>query len=635
MGVKDILKQPLVKICHHDYEKQVKDSTVSLREYRKLFERREAEENNKITDDIILLTAAEGRVKEGAISIFAHFFSQNPKAVLAYCDEAWDEAWDKEDDALPWFKPDWSPDTFLDHFYFGGLVAVRKSRLEEFSLLQKWSEAFAKESQTISMTEAALYAFCEEVIRAAGGFSKRCSGQESVLHVPQILFFREKGQNTSALWETVANKKESTMRTVLGSVSIVIPSKDHPELVENCIRSIQRTVQTVEPEIIVVDNGSDEKNRRKLEELAAELSFTYLYEPMEFHFSKMCNRGASKVHKEQVLFLNDDVEAIHPGWLEEMMTIAAREHVGAVGSKLLYPDGNRIQHAGVTNLPIGPVHKLQFLPDDVTYYDNYNRGARNVLAVTGACLLIRRELFLECGGMSEALAVAFNDVELCFRLYEKGYYSVVLQDKPLYHHESVSRGQDESREKWKRLMRERGILYSLHPKLEGKDPFYNIHLNRKGLDSRILPEYRMGQQRKETGSPVLAEAGKLDKAMEDACLLLRPEVCRSKDEKIELYGYSVVLGSDNALFRKELLMRKTEEPQELYRIPVQGQYRSDLEENMTDQKNVAMAGFWVEIEEKMLPAGTYEIGMYAVDRTSRLKLYYFSSRQIEVRECEK
>lgn len=631
MGVKDILKQPLVQICHHDYEQQVKKRQIRLLEYAKRFQQMETEENNKITDDIVLLASASGRVQEGAKSVFAQFFAHHPEAVLAYCDEAWD----KEEDAFPWFKPDWSPDTFSDHFYFGSLVAVRRSKLEALSLMQTWSEGLKEEAQTVRMTAEELYAFCEEVIQAGGGFAKHCSGQEMVLHVPQLLFWRQEQQEASVLWENMPCKRESVEGTVTSSVSIVIPSKDHPKLVENCIRSIQRTVQTAEIEILVIDNGSNEKNRKKLEELAETLSFTYLYEPMDFHFSKMCNLGAARANKEHVLFLNDDVEAIYPGWLEEMVAVARREHVGAVGSKLLYPDGKRIQHAGVTNLPVGPVHKLQFLPDDVTYYDSYNRGARNVLAVTGACLLMRRELFLECSGMSEDLAVAFNDVELCFRLYEKGFYSVVLQDKPLYHHESVSRGQDESTEKWQRLMREREILYRLHPALEGKDPFYNIHLNKRGLDSRILPEYRMGQQKKETGSPVLMEQKNMDRAVEDACLLLRPEICQSKEGKIELYGYGVILGSDNALFSKGLLLRKLDEKQKVYYALVQGQYRPDLEQNMQDQKNVAMSGFWIEIEEKMLPAGTYEIGMYASDRTSRLKLYCFSSRQIEVRKCEK
>lgn len=231
--------------------------------------------------------------------------------------------------------------------------------------------------------------------------------------------------------------------------------------------------------------------------------------------------------------------------------------------------------------------------------------------------------------MSEELAVAFNDVEICFRLYEKGYYQVILQDKPLLHHESVSRGDDESPEKWKRLMQERATLYRLHPNLEGKDPFYSTHLNRNGLDTQILPGYLQGKWKRESVTPLLWKKGIPKDAREDNCLLLRAEICReavSETDKIELLGYGVVLGSDNSRFGKELLLRKTDV---LYRIPYQGQIREDLARNMPDQKNIALSGFWVSFEKKTLPEGSYELGMYTWDRLSRTKLYCFSGRTIE------
>lgn len=470
------------------------------------------------------------------------------------------------------------------------------------------------------------------IINVKGGFNKRKNGETPVLHIPQILFWYEKEDmgEGDVPRETADATAASLQDNGEVDVSVVIPSKDHPELVETCIRSLKRTVERLNLEILVVDNGSGDENRQKLQMLSEELGFCYLYEPMPFHFARMCNLGAAHAKGKQLLFLNDDIECIHKGWLEAMQEVAARPHVGAVGSKLLYPDGRRIQHAGVVNLPVGPVHKLQFLEDAQTYYDGYNRGIRNVLAVTGACLLLRRELYEACGGMSEELAVAFNDVELCFKLYEQGYYQAVLQDKPLYHHESVSRGDDESTEKWKRLMQERETLYRLHSGLIGKDPFYSPCLNRKGLDTQILPGYLEGRQRPEEVPPVLLKSGIPGGTREDQCLLFRAEICRESDAdtgRIELYGYGVVLGSDNSHFAKELLLRKEKT---VYRIPFRGQIREDLARNMPDQQNIALSGFWVTFEKGMLPAGNYELGIYARDLVSRTKLYGFSTRRVEI-----
>ena len=131
--------------------------------------------------------------------------------------------------------------------------------------------------------------------------------------------------------------------------------------------------------------------------------------------------------------------------------------------------------------------------------------------------------------------------------------------------------------------------------------------------------------------PRIRKGGLPTEAREDNCLMVRAEICReliSDNSRIELYGYGVVLGSDNSLFSKELLLRK--EDGTIYNIPLQGQYRADLVRNMPDQQNVAMSGFWLNFERKSLPAGSYEVGMYAAAKTSRTKLYCFTSRLVEI-----
>jgi len=637
MGLKDALKQPLVLKFHKEYERALKESLDTFEDF---MSRQNEEESpkwldmpsdtrdaiDKLQEDLLFIQITPGKMLDGAEKVFARYFYNNPQAVLAYCDEYWTE----NGDINTSLKPDWSPDTFLSKLYFDGLVVARKSIFEKE--VPGWEKVTDKDQW---------WQILYEFLKIKSSFNKINNSGNAVIHVPKVLYERDHSQVELTAWQQGSDKDkkphviENTNRDVnhkkTPGITVIIPSKDHPELLEKCISSLRKTVDNLRLQVIVVDNGSAESNRRKIEAISKELDFQYIYREMPFNFSKMCNIGASEAKEEQLLFLNDDIECVHAGWLEEMTEVAARPHVGAVGSKLLYPDGKRIQHAGITNLPIGPVHKLQFLDDEVTYYDEFNRGVRNVLAVTGACLLIRREVYEEVGGMSEDLAVAFNDVELCFKLYEKGYYQAVLQDKPLYHHESLSRGDDESTEKWQRLMDERAKLYGLHPELEGVDPFYNINLNRTGLDVHILPEYMQGKQQMLEVTPAILAGGLPSDAREDNCLMVRAEICReliSDNNRIELYGYGVVLGSDNALFSKELLLRK--EDGTIYNIPLKGQYRADLVRNMSDQINVAMSGFWVNFAKSSLPAGRYEVGMYAADKTSRTKLYCFTSRRIEI-----
>lgn len=638
MGLKDAIKKPLVHKLHKEYER---DLEASLDTFKAFMARGKAEWDeewsamsadtrkaiDKLREDLLFIKITPGKMTDGAEWIFAYYFYDNPRAVLAYCDEYWME----NDDVRTGFKPDWSPDTFLNRFYFDGLVVVRKSVFEKE--VPGWDKITGKDLWWHTI---------KQFLEIKGGFNKMNCSKNAVIHIPTVLYKRDSLEVEAAALGQDVNKDNKTHvienadNEKPSGVTVIIPSKDHPELLKKCILSLRKTVDSLRLQIIVVDNGSSDFNRAQLESYSETMDFKYIYREMPFNFSRMCNIGASEAIEEQLLFLNDDIECVYNGWLEDMACVAARPYVGAVGSKLLYPDGKRIQHAGIVNLPIGPAHKLQFLDDEVTYYDRYNRGIRNVVAITGACLLIRREVYEEAGGMSEELAVAFNDVELCFRLYEKGYYQVVLQDKPLYHHESLSRGDDESTEKWLRLMKERTVLYALHPGLEGADPFYNPNLNSKGLDVHILPEYMQGGQQMVCATPVVFKGGLPDDAREDNCLMVRAEICRELSDdnnRIELYGYGVVLGSDNSLFAKELLLRK--EDGTIYILSGEGagikrQYRADLVRNMPDQKNVAMSGFWINFDKSLLPGGRYEVGMYAADKTSRTKLFSFTGRVIVV-----
>lgn len=223
----------------------------------------------------------------------------------------------------------------------------------------------------------------------------------------------------------------------------------------------------------------------------------------------MCNKGAELAKGDYILLLNDDIEIIQEDWLDKMLEKAMLPHVGAVGVKLLYPGSNTIQHAGITNIRLGPAHKLQFRDDRNDYYFLRNRLCFDVLGVTGACLMVKKSTYEAVGGLSETLRVAFNDVELCYHLYDMGYVNVVRNDVALYHHESLSRGMDDSVEKLKRLHQELNMLYELHPSIYGQDPFYHRYLVRDVLDQ----EFYAGNRYEYTDRCDRAEP----EALRDAC----------------------------------------------------------------------------------------------------------------------
>ena len=222
-----------------------------------------------------------------------------------------------------------------------------------------------------------------------------------------------------------------------GLVSIIIPFKDRPELLRNCLRSLSASTHR-RFEVILVDNGSTQRRtRRLLDRYGARPGVQIVCDPSPFNFARLCNRGAHRATGDFLLLLNNDTEVLDRDWLEQLMTIAADPNVGAVGATLLYPD-RTIQHAGLFLRSDGVwVHPYR---GDVEGANGELRVARSVPAVTAACLMIRRQLFQEVGGFDEQFPVMFNDVDLCARLRSRGLQVVITPHARLFHYESLSRG---------------------------------------------------------------------------------------------------------------------------------------------------------------------------------------------------
>ncbi len=446
--------------------------------------------------EYIALLDCDDLLAENALYEVVKVINDNPAVDFIYSDE------DKIDEDgkhrhTPHFKPDWSADTIMSYMYTCHLSVYRRSKAVSVG-------GFRSECDGAQDYDFVLR-FTEEI------------DDKNIYHIPKILYhWRVRKGSTSedasakpyVIEATFKAKTEALARRGLNAelefvddlsfyrvnyipdnkdkVSIIIPSKDNPDIFGRCITSLINKTRYKNYEIIVVDNGSTAENKDAYEKLCSENNCVYHYESMEFNFSKMCNIGAGLAGGSYLLFLNDDIEIINEVWLERMLGQASLSHTGAVGAKLLYPDSGLIQHTGVINIMNGPSHALCGYSDKDMCVFARNIMDFNYLAVTAACLMVSRDKFYEIGAFNESMVVSYNDVELCFRLVKKGYYNVVRNDAVLYHYESYSRGYDELDDsKMIRLTRERDRLYNMHPEFapgNHMDPYYNRNFAQNRID---------------------------------------------------------------------------------------------------------------------------------------------------------
>ncbi len=641
--------------------------------------------SGKNMPDIIIACDDDGNITDYAEMMIRDYFAEHENINLLYGDEdRIDEDGELRD---PWFKPDWSPDTFLSTFYFGNIFAFRSSELamtnpgrrraEDIEARAKLEADHAEELKAAktdlddTMRSWIYGKLCMRMAQAEGGFSRRRGTKFPIGHIGEILFHATKKPEP---WDSNLIKGSLTGRYSSESaatrlISIIIPSKDNPEVLATCIHSIEKFTENSPYEIIVVDNGSTPENKKKVEKLLDAHNETgdarYLYRPMAFNFSAMCNLGAEEANGELLLFLNDDIEIKKPGWLSYLSEKAKLPYVGAVGMKLLYPNSDMIQHAGVVNVHAGPIHKLQFCSNNETHYFGYNKGVRNVIAVTGACLMVRTSLFNDIGGFdADNFAVAFNDIDLCLKIFEEGYYNVVRNNMYLFHHESLSRGDDrKDKTKSQRLSNEQERLLKFHAELFRRDPFYNEYL----VQDPAVTEFQIAVEDVELRNPHYTEPVKRTKPIPekwiDPVLRLGVEFANSLDRWLTgpltdvageaqinkgyyIKGYSFVIDANQAFYERKVLLRpltKEEEEAEqgavvivtddlpVWELDVENAYRPDIAENLTDQVNDELTGFGVVIRPDALEKGTYLVGMLAIDKTSRQRLVNWSDVKLIIK----
>lgn len=618
--------------------------------------------------ELLLLAEHPGCLDLHAARLALAALRTQKDAVFWYGDE--DHADEAGRRSAPYFKPEWSPDTLLGFFYFGSYVGIRVSRAKDLQLrgdrdgrrnlydlclqLAFTGSACTDSARTGSACRTPLVLYTGRIGQEAGRADSADSG-ETVLETTVSEDYRRYG-NYWGYEQTYTDGKLAALAglgfegkafptceqgvwsvvPVISNeplVSVVIPSKDNYEVLKNCICSFVQKTDYANVEFLIVDNGSSAENRRKVEQFLKNIQRSskvygakYLYEQAPFNFSHMCNCGAQAAEGEYILLLNDDIEIVEENWLKILVGQALLPGTGAVGAKLWYPECERIQHAGITNLAIGPSHKLITFPDDRLYYYGHGAVIMDMIGVTAACLLIRKQIYDELGGLQEEMTVAYNDVEFCFRLYRHGYRNVQRNDAVLWHHESLSRGKDDqSDEKWKRLLSEKARLYAMYPERRENDPYYSAYLTQNS------PEYVTGyaypyEDRllvcefcgKETAGAVKRwENGALRLALDR--VLIQRKFHEEEPDILFAEGWCYLAGADNAMFSRAFVLLA--ENGEVLLYSVHDRYRYDVCSILPGEMNIGLAGFTCRIAKAGLRPGRYRTGMLYQHKASGRRYY--------------
>jgi GT2 family glycosyltransferase len=384
----------------------------------------------------------------------------------------------------PQFKPAWNPDLLYSDPDYSHSWLIRAD------LCIQACQALHDDGQPVGLYSVVLEA------------TARCS-PDQILHIPEVLYHRldrpeqqrASAETATALRSFFSRRGQALQVDVhpFGGhrlhwslpdpaplVSVIIPTRDREDLLRCCLNSLQQHAAGNPPtELILIDNGSHEpRTLAYLESLEHQPNIRVLRRPGLFNYAALNNEAVSLARGELVALLNNDVEAIHPGWLSEMAAQALRPEIGAVGAKLLFDDGT-IQHGGIL-LGIGGVagHAHKYVGADQDGYQLRLRLVHNVSAVTGAALVIRRRVFEEVQGFdADNLAVNYNDVDLCLRLMMAGYRNLFCPDAVLIHHESKSRGTPTEATAYAQWQAERKVMIERWGELLSSDPYYSPHLS--------------------------------------------------------------------------------------------------------------------------------------------------------------
>jgi O-antigen biosynthesis protein len=441
---------------------------------------------NLASGDWIALLDHDDLLSEHALFWVVKAINENPNVQLIYSDE--DKIDEKDVRKEPYFKSDWNVDLFYSHNMFSHLGIYRASLVKKIGGFRVGFEG----SQDYDLALR-----CIERIKP-----------NQIHHIPHILYhWRTHSLSTSqssdnkpyamiagerALNDHFQRCNKNATAELLGHgyrahyrlpkiyplVSLIIPTRNGLKFLRTCIDSIIKKTTYSNYEIIIVDNGSDDpETLQYFNQLKKENNISVLRDNRPFNYPALNNKAVKYANGKIIGLLNNDLEVISPDWLSEMVSHALRPEIGAVGAKLLYPN-DTIQHGGViTGNAYIAMHAHKHFPRYDSGYFGRSILIQSFSAVTAACLVVRKSVYNEVHGLDEKnLAVAFNDVDFCLRLGEKGYRNIFTPYAVLYHHESATRGYEDTPEKILRLNKETAFLKKRWGKKLLNDPAYNPNL---------------------------------------------------------------------------------------------------------------------------------------------------------------
>ncbi len=416
---------------------------------------------------------------------------EKDKADVVYTDEDKVTS-DLKEHFQPHFKPDFNPDLLCSNNYICHLFVVKRSLAlklggqdpaydgaQDYDFIFRCTEEAEKivhiakilyhwrvhQASTADNPTSKMYAF-DAGKRAIEAHLQRIGAKAEVSHTKDLGFYRVK-------YQVQGNPK----------VSIVIPNKDEKETLKKCLESIWQKTTYSNYEIILVENNSTTREIRDYyQELDGKNGVRVVYWDKEFNYSAINNFGISYAKGEYILCLNNDITVISPEWMEELLANCQRPEVGIVGARLYYPD-NTIQHAGIV-LGMGGCAGSLFVGLARSRGGYLHKAAlqQDLSAVTAACFMVKKEAFEKVGGFEEKLAVAFNDVDFCLKVRHAGYLVVYDPYAELYHHESKTRGYENTEAKKRRFQEEIEYMRCHWMPDILRDPYYNENLSLKASD---------------------------------------------------------------------------------------------------------------------------------------------------------
>ena len=439
--------------------------------------------------EFIVLLDHDDVLPRHALAAVVHELNRHPDADIIYSDEdRLDEAGRRYD---PYFKPDWNPELFYSQNLISHLGVFRTAMVRQVGGFREGVEGSQDYDMALRLVEQ--------------------TGPDRIRHIPRVLYHWRAIRGSAALGVKEKSYATGAARLALEAhftrtgvqatiepaptapyyhrvryalpeprphVTIIIPTRDRTDILSRCVQSVvsRSTYRTYD--VVIVDNGSSGQESHAYFEGVRKnpcVSVVRFDEP--FNFSRINNRAAAGARGPLLCFLNNDTEVISADWLEEMVSLAVREQVGAVGAMLYYPN-NVMQHAGVV-LGLGGIASHPHRGERRGTPGNYGRAAltQTMSAVTAACMVIRKSIFESVGGFDESLAVAYNDVDLCLRLGARGFRSIWTPFAELYHFESVSRGDDLQDDNRPRFLAESQAMRDRWQGLLNADPYYNPNLS--------------------------------------------------------------------------------------------------------------------------------------------------------------